>query len=60
MAEVLFQAERLFQAGTAAVEEGDYKARETAWEQPCFTPSFPTEAVLGIWWWEGEPEICGA
>lgn len=48
------------EAGTAAVEEEDYQEREIAWKQPCFTPSFPTEAVLGICLWEGEAKVCGA
>lgn len=48
------------EAGTAAVEEEDYEEREIAWKQPCFTPSFPTEAVLGICLWEGEAKACGA
>lgn len=42
------------------MEEEDYEERETAWRQPCFTPAFPTEAVLGICPWEGEAEVCGA
>lgn len=48
------------EAGTAAVEEEDYKEREPAWKQPWFTPSLPTEAVLGICLWEGEGKACGA
>lgn len=42
------------------MEEEDYEERETAWRQPCFTPAFPTEAVLGICLWEGEAKVCGA
>lgn len=47
------------EAGTAAVEEEDYDEREIAWKQPWFTPSFPTEAVLGICLWEGVQSLWG-
>ena len=47
------------EAGTAAVEEEDYDEREIAWKQPWFTPSFPTEAVLGICLWEGDQSLWG-
>lgn len=39
-------AEVWFQAGTAAEEEGDYKAGEGAWKQPCSAPSFPQQLSL--------------